>query len=239
MKNSSITLVLTICLAFLLVGCTLLSTASRNERQTVLPERPSERAIVHLSPTVPTNSRHISAPNTTNTAKSGDDWQRYTDSELEISFEYPTTWQLQPFEPEAEGDAYALELYRQWVGTINIQRQENPEHLTPQEWFERQRGSRYDPALVSELAEITVQGNSGIVLGQPDTCRTVPMIVAIITHDDYLFVISQYERGTRTTALEMKLLLESLSFGAVTSASTSLPSSSMTYPPAPTDIACP
>ena len=165
-------------------------------------------------------------------------WQRYTDRELGISFEYPTTWQLQPLEPEAEGDAYALELYRQWVGTINIQRQENPEHLTPQEWFERQRGSRYDPALVSELAEITVQGNSGIVLGQPDTCRTMPMIVAVIGHDDYLFVFSQYERGTRTSAVEMERLLESLSFGEVNSSSTSLPLESLVFPPAPADFVC-
>ncbi|GEM_PF-2538578 len=123
---------------------------------------------------------------------------------------------------------------------IFITRESNPTALTPRQWFEQNRGTRYDAEVISDLAEARVEGQVALIIGQPDSCRTAPMLTAIINQGEYLYVVSQYGLG-KTLDLEVfARTLSGLSF--TSSADTSLAPAqlpSLHLPTLSKPIACP
>jgi hypothetical protein len=199
---------------------------------------PQSPPISSWSVKEPPEPSHVPTPTHTPIASlSTQDWQRYVDPEFGISFDYPMTWSLtESLYPE---DAYrALEISEVTLGRILITKEANPEQLSPRQWFEKRR-TRYHPDLVHEVGEVEIQGDPSLIIGQPGTCQTVPMLVAFVSRGDAMFVIAHYEEGARPAALEWGRLLETLSFADQPSAATSIPVSYIQFPQAPPNVPCP
>lgn len=160
----------------------------------------------------------------------------YQDPYFEISFEHDAAWSVHE-NIIAEDNFRGLDIYNLQFGWISIIRDENPNGLSPSDWFDLQRND-YHPTLFAEISPLTLGGDSALVLGQPATCRTAAMIVVFVDHAGYMFTFMQFETGDRTAAVELHRLLETLTFGDSREARSEIPPGLFNYPPSPADFAC-
>jgi len=163
--------------------------------------------------------------------------QHYVDEKFGIAFDYPATWRVQE-QFYADENHRQLDITEATLGIISIQKLPNLEFLTPHGWYEKNKDD-YNAELFSEIANTVIQNTPLLIMGQPATCRTYPMLVAILQSTDAIFVITHYELGARTQALELDILLETLSFDGQPYTPFALPTAFITFPEAPDNVICP
>lgn len=167
----------------------------------------------------------------------------FTQAEWGVSFVPPAGWQAQPMMVESDGAAGAAEI-PQWVGpagSISVDRLPNDEGLTPAAWYARHR-DRFDTQLVQTLGELTVGGAATLVVGQAQTCLSVPLLVAYIggpAGDGAMYEVMLADNGGRATAPEFTALLSSWRFGAQPDAEASAIDATLSrFPSAPAGVDC-
>jgi hypothetical protein len=163
-------------------------------------------------------------------------WKNYEDAEYDISFEYPRGWSVGEF-VDGEVGYRELNITNPSLALIVITRDPNPDALTPSQWFDQMK-SKYDPELMRSVGSAQVGGKLALFLSQPSSCRTVPEIVIFLSENDSMFTISQYERGSRQVAFELKHLLETLSVKERGKNRNSIPDLYFQYPTESTEIVC-
>ena len=177
-------------------------------------------------------------PFITPTPNTGPSWLTYHDDKFNISFEYPSSWEVQE-------SVYPLDDYRGLTisttgfGEIIIERDKNTENLTPKMWFIKHKNS-YNQDLIKEIAETEINGNPAYIFGQPLTCDTVALLVTMISHDKYMFTFAKYGTSDNATpgTLELERLLETLNFDNQQDIKTQIPSSLFVFPKAPDNYVC-
>ncbi len=158
----------------------------------------------------------------------------YADAEFGISFEYPSSWSIRK-NIYHEESLRELEIASK-QGYITIEKLTQTEELTPSQWFENNRENYSD--LMAEVGEVKIGGKPTLLIAQAGTCRTAPLLAAIISFDNRILLISHYELASRPSAPEFGHLLETLSFRAPPG-NTSLPTVYFEFPQPPSDLVCP
>ena len=129
-------------------------------------------------------------------------------------------------------EIYGFSLVRENLDDLTVYVADNPKQYTAKQWFELKRND-YDPKLLSESNELTLQNGSAYVISQPSTCRSIPMIVVFAAVEDkmYEMVQSGVSRDNKTPRT-LQLFLSNLYVNNGT-IKLEIPSSLLVYPAAP------
>lgn len=149
---------------------------------------------------------------------------------LGVSLVAPADWSAGGIPADvADGTILALEGPQ---GNLTVTRQPNPDGLSPEGWFERTRGD-YDNTLAQPVGLTQIGGSPALIIGQPETCRTQAMLVALVAQGDSIVTLTWFEAAARPSAPEAAQIFGSLSFGADASVSAAaLEESLVTFPAA-------
>jgi hypothetical protein len=193
--------------------------------------------LLLLTSSTATNAKE---PNPTQIAETitseGSAWLRHTDSEYDISFEYPGNWSVEQF-VDAEVGYRELNITNSSFASIVITRDHNPELLTPDQWFERVK-SKYHQEAITTFTIPSLPENKSIFIAQPESCKTAPMIVAIIASSDYIFTVSFYEKASRASAVELEHLLATLEISGQLMSNSFIGSEYFQFPVQPVNTDC-
>ncbi len=132
---------------------------------------------------------------------------RFRDRKNGIMFDVPHDWKVQ--EAGLENGESDLALVSTDAGIMTIAQISSS--LSPDQWFASRR-QFYHADLITAIAELSIQQWPVLVIGQPDTCVTAPMLVAILARENEIYQISYYGTGVDSDASAFRTVLQSFSF---------------------------
>lgn len=170
----------------------------------------------------------------------------YNNSQLNITFILPVDMVARDTDLGGEGEgsipAVNVESKSGENWSIYIIRELNPQNLSPLQWYNQNQRDYHE--LFQPIAQVSIDGNPTAIYGQPNSCKTVTLLVAFIKHDQYIYEFSysafrDHEPGPIIHPAQT--ILQTLTFSNNPLAVTSniVNDSDVTIPPAPSSFICP
>jgi murein DD-endopeptidase MepM/ murein hydrolase activator NlpD len=130
---------------------------------------------------------------------------------LGVRFVAPPGWSW-GVNDSADGDQPVITAEGE-TGAIAILKEPNPTWLSLGEWFDTRRQD-YHPTLMNVLADVRIGTTEMLVTGQPESCVTTAMLVAIVADGGNVYTLQYVEKAGRPSAPEFAAILDSLTVGS-------------------------
>lgn len=197
--------------------------------------RPSEEQIVAMNTSQSAGNGNVQAVADSLRTRP-EEWAHHESKDFEISFDYPANGILSEWQDASE-NLHVIDLHYDQLSSISISYELNPNAVSVEGWFGANRDQYND--LIMEIGKTEIRGNPALFLGLPDTCRSVPLVVAIIGHNDRIFRFIQFESASRQYAEELGQILGSISFAGHNNGTQPICRDYLRYPAPPPGVVCP
>jgi hypothetical protein len=163
--------------------------------------------------------------------------EKFTDKEFGISISYPESWNVSSGLNGGEGNGvwWEINLSNDDYFSANILKEENPNNLTPPEWFKSVE-DRYNQ-YAKEVFQLEIDNRPAIIVGTPNSCKSSPIFVVFIQDKNKILVLTYFETSTRKNAKDLETILRNFSFGDGNIQQENI-IPELKFPPAPDNVVC-